>query len=160
MNETARRAGEGDIAVLVALYEAGAAEMTGIKGAWAALDARPEPVAESFKADLHSDTAAAFLGLIDDVPVGYAVVRLVPRLEQAGGVHAVVSDIYVDPEARAVGVGETLIEAVLDWARRQRAVSAEIRVLPGHRAAKNFCEENGFTARLLLMHRDLPPNPN
>ncbi len=27
--------------------------------------------------------------------------------------------------------------------------------LPGHRAAKNFFEESGFTARALVMHRAL-----
>ena len=30
----------------------------------------------------------------------------------------------------------------------------DVRVLPGHRLAKNFFEANGFSARLIVMHRD------
>ena len=30
----------------------------------------------------------------------------------------------------------------------------DVRVLPGHRLAKNFFEANGFSARLIIMHRD------
>jgi GNAT superfamily N-acetyltransferase len=129
--------------------------MTAIKGAWADLDARVEPATETFRADLDDADALVLLGELDGVPVGYAVARLVERLPQAGGLHTLVSEIYVDPEARAVGLGEVLIEEVLAWSSERGAKSAEIRVLPGHRSAKNFCEENGFTARLLLMHKNL-----
>ena len=155
MREEARRATEDDVDVLVRLYRDGAEEMAVLKEAWLALDARPEPVAESFRADVGSPTSAVFIGTIDDAPVGYAAVRLEERLPQTGGLHARVRDVYVEPGARGVGVGEELIGAVIAWAEEHGAKSAEIRVLPGHRDAKNFCERNGFTARLLLMHRNL-----
>ncbi len=155
MNEEVRPAGEGDLDVLVELCRAGADEMTTIKAAWAELDGRVEPAADTFRAELEDDDALVLIGQIDGAPVGYAAARLVDRLPQAGGLHARVHEIYVDPEARAVGVGEELINAVVAWASERGAKSAEIRVLPGHRSAKNFCEENGFTARLLLMHKEL-----
>jgi len=153
LNETVRRATVGDVDVLVALYRHAAEEMVTIKADWADLDARVEPAGESFLADMDDPDATVMIGELDGSPVGYAVVRLVDRLPQAGGLHARVTEIYVDPEGRAVGLGEEMITAATSWASERGAKSAEIRVLPGHRAAKNFCEENGFTARLLLMHR-------
>lgn len=153
--EGVRAASESDIAVLVHLYRLGAEEMTAIKAAWLELDGRPEPVEESFRSDLSNNDVNALIGTLDGTPVGFAVARLIDRLPQVGGRHARVSDLYVEPGAREIGVGEELVTALLAWARERGANSAEIRVLPGHRSAKNFCEENGFTARLLLMHRDL-----
>jgi hypothetical protein len=34
-------------------------------------------------------------------------------------------------------------------------VGIDALALPGHRAAKNFFEESGFTARAIVMHRSL-----
>ncbi len=55
--------------------------------------------------------------------------------------------------ARAVGVGESLIECVLAFTAEQRCVGVDALALPGHRAAKNFFEGSGFTARAIVMHR-------
>jgi GNAT superfamily N-acetyltransferase len=155
VKEEVRPATTDDGELLEGLYRAGASEIMTFKAQWADLDARPEPIARSFQDELDREDTAAFIGMIDGAPVGYAVVRLAKRLPQAGGLHAKVTDMYVDPGAREVGIGEELINAVLAWARERGAKSAEVRVVPGHRAAKNFCEENGLTARLIVMHRDL-----
>lgn len=155
MIEGVRAATADDLDVLVDLYRAALEETVEMKAAFRELDARPEPVADSFRADLAATDSIVLVGCIDDAPVGYAVVHMEERLPQAGGAHARVTDIYVDPEARSVGVGEELAKVVLAWAGERGAKSAEIRVVPGHRASKNFCEENGFTARILIMHRTL-----
>ena len=155
MIEDVRPATEDDLDPLIDLYRAGADEMTTIKAAWAQLDGRVEPAADSFRHDIGDPQTLVLIGQIDEAAVGYVVAQLIDRLPQAGGLHALVREIYVDPEARAIGLGEELINAVIAWASEHGAKSAEIRVLPGHRSAKNFCEENGFTARLLLMHKDL-----
>jgi GNAT superfamily N-acetyltransferase len=92
-------------------------------------------------------------GTIDDVVVGYAIVR---REElRTGEVLAVVDGLYVEEEARQVGVGEALMEQVLAWATARGCTGVDAIALPGSRATKNFFEESGFTARLLVMHRRL-----
>ena len=155
MNEETRPATDADVGTLVEFYRTAAEEMTALKPVWAELDGRPEPVDQSFLADIHDDDALVLMGEIDGEPVGYLVARLQERLPQSHGRHVLLNDIYVLDDARAVGVGEELMGAALEWARQRGARSAEVRVLPGHRTAKNFCEQNGFTARLLLMHHNL-----
>jgi GNAT superfamily N-acetyltransferase len=80
--------------------------------------------------------------------VGYLSGRVADRL---GRIEAV----YVDPQCRAVGVGEAMIERALDWFRERGCFGVDATALPGARATKNFFEETGFTARLLVMHRAL-----
>jgi GNAT superfamily N-acetyltransferase len=64
----------------------------------------------------------------------------------------VVEAIYVEPQARAVGVGEALMDTALDWFRRRGCAGVDAVALPGARLTKNFFEEFGFTSRLLVMH--------
>ena len=66
-----------------------------------------------------------------------------------------VTELFVEPEAREVGVGETLVGALLEWCRAHRCFGVDATALPGHRAAKNFFEEQGFVSRSLTMHRRL-----
>ncbi len=57
--------------------------------------------------------------------------------------------------ARDVGVGEKLLDTVIDWSARRGATGVDVHVLPGMRTSKNFLEGSGFVARLLVMHRQL-----
>ena len=66
-----------------------------------------------------------------------------------------VEDLFVLDEARSVGLGETLMDALLDWCRARGCRGVDAVALPGHRATKNFFEESGFTARLIVMYRSL-----
>jgi GNAT superfamily N-acetyltransferase len=66
-----------------------------------------------------------------------------------------VSERFVDAEARAVGVGEAMLEALVAYCTREGCVGVDAFALPGHRAAKNFFEESGFTARAIVMHHVL-----
>ena len=152
MIEAARPATTDDLPVIVELYRSAAEEQRNLRQTWADFDARPEPAEQSLRADLEDRDAFAVVGTIDDVPIGYAVGRLVAGLPQVGGRRLIITDIYVDPEARAVGVGELIVNELLQWGRDHDARNAEARVLPNFRDAKNFCEENGFTGRVLVMH--------
>ncbi|HKN40337.1 MAG TPA: GNAT family N-acetyltransferase, partial [Acidimicrobiia bacterium] len=69
-----------------------------------------------------------------------------------GSTLGVVAELFVDAEARAVGVGETILEALVTFCIREGCVGVDAFALPGHRAAKNFFEESGFTARAIVMH--------
>jgi GNAT superfamily N-acetyltransferase len=100
-----------------------------------------------------ADESAAYVGTLDDVVVGYGIVEVAELRD--GGRIGVVTELYVEPDAREVGVGEALVGMVLDWCREHGCEGVDATALPGHRAAKNFFEERGFVARSLTMYRGL-----
>jgi ribosomal protein S18 acetylase RimI-like enzyme len=67
----------------------------------------------------------------------------------------VITDLYVEPAARSVGVGEAVTAAIADHCRSRGCAGIDVVALPGHRATKNFFEEQGFTARAIVMHHSL-----
>lgn len=90
-------------------------------------------------------------GTVDDTVMGYATGHI--EVLEGGRRLGVIEDIFVEPGARAVGVGEAMMRMLLDWFDEQRAQGVDALALPGDRLTKNFFESNGFTARLLVMHR-------
>ncbi len=92
------------------------------------------------------------IGYVDEAAFGFVSARLPgPQGPEVVAVEA----IYVQPGARAIGVGEALVDEVVAWAEDHGCVGVDIPALPGNRRAKAFCEDNGFVARLLTMHRAL-----
>jgi GNAT superfamily N-acetyltransferase len=67
----------------------------------------------------------------------------------------VVEEIFVEPDAREVGVGEALLDSAEQWASERGAMGIEIEALPGDRKLKNLGERHGFKARTLVMHKKL-----
>ncbi|HEV3352991.1 MAG TPA: GNAT family N-acetyltransferase [Acidimicrobiales bacterium] len=153
--EGVRPATEDDLARLAELARAAIAELTPMKGGgvWAAREARPEPVEESLKASLTDDHTRVVVGTIDDVPIGYAAVHV--EVLNDGSRLGVIDDIFVEEGAREVGVGEAMMDDLVTWCTAQGCSGMDALALPGHRSAKNFFEESGFTARKLVMHHRL-----
>ena len=102
---------------------------------------------------LEANDRQLFAGTIDDYVIGVALVTIDPSA--AHGAVGVIEELYVEPEARQVGVGESLLDACVEWCRQHSCVGVDIAALPGDRNAKNLCENNGFLARTLIMHRNL-----
>ena len=164
IDEGARRAADADLAVVAELAAQAAAEMAPLRGGsvWSRLEARPEPLHEGLARDLHDDDALVVVGTIDGAVVGYGAVRLVELHD--GARLGRVGDIYVLPEARGVGVGEAMMERLLDWAARRGCIGVDSLALPGDRNTKNFFETHGLVARSITVHRALsatepPPSP-
>ena len=153
--ETARPATIDDLATIVDLARALRAEWRAIRGGelWEVREARPEPLDAGFAALLHDPEAALIVGTIDDSVLGYGS-GYVETLRD-GRRLGVIEELYVEPEARAVGVGEAIAEALVEFCRVHRCAGIDARALPGHREAKNFFERAGFTARALIMHKPL-----
>ncbi|MEW6154602.1 MAG: GNAT family N-acetyltransferase [Actinomycetota bacterium] len=153
--EEARPATDADVAAVARLARDAIAELAPMRGGaiWRAREARREPLEESLRRDLADDDARALVGTIAGVPLGYAVARV----EELGdGTRlGVVEDIYVDPGAREVGLGEAMMEDLVAWCRQKGCVGMDAMALPGHRSTKNFFEESGFTARKLVMYHSL-----
>jgi GNAT superfamily N-acetyltransferase len=153
--EQARRALAEDVARVAELARAARAEMAPNRGGalFLARESRDEPLEEGLASELKADDHAVLVGTIDDAIIGYAVVRA--EKLRTGDTLGVVTDLFVESEARAVGVGEAMMEAILEWCNEQGCNAVDAFALPGDRQTKNFFEESGFTARLLVMHHRL-----
>ena len=154
----ARPATGSDLDLIEALADAAVAELTPHRGGevWANLEARPRPQRDALAAAIDDDRSLVVVGTIDDVVVGYAVVHEVARHD--GDRIADLSDLFVLPGARGVGVGEELMGPVLDWSAARGCRGLDSLALPGDRATKNFFERFGLTARALRVHRRLDPS--
>jgi GNAT superfamily N-acetyltransferase len=153
--EASRPATDADVPRLAALLTLAADELEPLRGGPILLGGRrlAGPAAETLAAALADPDVLVLAGTIDDFIVGVAVVRTTHLAEDR--TLGVVETLYVEPEARAVGVGEALMNDVVAWCRRRGCVGIDAIALPGHRAAKSFFEESGFSARLIVMHHSL-----
>lgn len=153
--ESARPATAEDVPRLAELCRQALAEMAPNRGGavFVAREARAEPIEESLATALDSPDQRVVAGTIDDVVVGYAAAHL--ESLRTGTRLAVIDELYVEAEARAVGVGEAVMASVVTWAEDEGCLGIDAMALPGDRDTKNFFEMSGFTARLLVMHHRL-----
>ena len=151
--EGARAATSADLPRVAALAHGFRAELRGERGGplWAAREARPEPLESALASLLGTGDATVLAGTLDEHVVGYAVVEIEGLRD--GSRLGVIGELYVEPGARGVGVGEALVEACVAFCLAAGCSGVDAAALPGHREAKNFFERAGFTARLLVMHR-------
>jgi ribosomal protein S18 acetylase RimI-like enzyme len=151
--EASRAAGPADLERIAELARLMRAELTAMKGGalWAVREARPEPLEDAYRGLLERDDACLLVGTIDDTVIGFGAAEI-ERL-RSGANLGVITDLFVEPGARAVGVGETLAGDLVAFCQHHGCVGIDALALPGHRAAKNFFEDSGFTARAIVMHR-------
>jgi GNAT superfamily N-acetyltransferase len=154
--EGVRLAGHDDLADLARLADEAVTELTPQRGGemWARTLGRRPPYEPGLVSALDDPEVLVLAGTIDDALVGYSVARLTPI--DGGDRIVVIDDLYTEPGARAVGVGEAMLGVIVDWGTDQGAVGIDAVVLPGARESKNFFESFGLKARALVVHRDLP----
>ena len=154
--EGCRNAAPADVPRIAELARALRHEIEPIRGGplWAAHEASPEPLEDAYRALIERGDARVVIGTIDDVAIGFAVGESVTLHD--GRLLGIVRDLYVEPEARGIGVGETMVEALLEFFTGRGCVGADAWALPGHRMTKNFFEGHGFVSRGIVLHRPLP----
>ena len=143
--ESARPAAPGDADRINELCTQAREELAGERGAGVFLNR-----------ELRPDESAGrrlWVGTYDNVVVGYLSAEVETLAD--GSRLGRVPEIYVEPGARAVGVGEAMIDQALAWFGAQGCRGVDAYALPGMRDTKNFFETFGFTARLLVVHRPL-----
>jgi GNAT superfamily N-acetyltransferase len=157
--EGARPATESDVDRLAVLHRQGSEELTPMRGGaiWAARDARPEPLEAAFRDLVARDDTLVVVGTIDDVAIGFGVGRL-ETLRDSRRI-GIVDELFVEPEARSIGVGEAIVGLLLDFFGAHGCIGADALALPGNRATKNFFEQQGFVARAIVMHKRLVDDP-
>jgi GNAT superfamily N-acetyltransferase len=153
--EAARPATAEDVPRITALARLAIGELSTQRGGrlWASREARAEPLDASLTAALADEIHLVVAGTIADAVIGYAVAHLEHLRDDRP--LAVIDDLYVEPDARGVGVGEAMMDLLIAWARERGAAGIDSFTLPGNRATKNFFEAHGLTARAILVHRDL-----
>lgn len=151
----ARIAGVDDLDLLEEMYRAAAVAIAPQRGGPLdlLLEGRDEPVRDSFDIDLARSETLVTVGTIDDEPVGYGVVRaeVLPDDTRL----ARVSDLFVLEPARGVGVGEALLQAMIDFGADRDCQGIDARALPGDRVTKNFFESFGLVARSIAVYKSL-----
>jgi GNAT superfamily N-acetyltransferase len=153
MELTVRRATNADVPHLVGLYKDLEREQTARKPVWALTDGLDERVDLALFHAMRDEDSWLFVGEIDGATVGFTWATIEPMLDRAAGERiGRIRLIYTEPEARGVGVGHVMLEAVLSELRGIGIRFFDAPVGPGQRATKNFFEAHGFAARSIIMH--------
>jgi ribosomal protein S18 acetylase RimI-like enzyme len=157
--ESARPAEVADLKRIVDLARQAVEELRQERGGslWSRREARREPMDTSLAGALSDENQHLVVGTLDGVILGFGSVR--SELLADGERLAVVGELYTDPGARAVGIGEAMMDALVVWAREHDCIGVDALALPGARETKNFFETFGLTARAIIVHRDLREPP-
>jgi GNAT superfamily N-acetyltransferase len=147
-----RRARGDDAGALAALEAEARAALVDARGGVRWLEEHAE-VGSRWPAMLESETVFAAVltdagNAASEVVVGFLVLVVedgVGRIDQ----------VFVTPDARELGFGDTLVEVATDAARAAGARVIEGEALPGDRETKNLYERAGITARLITVSRRL-----
>jgi GNAT superfamily N-acetyltransferase len=153
--ESCREAVEADLPRLAELVEIAIGDLRAGRGGevWARYHARRPPYEAELRSELTSPEHQVLVGLLDDTIMGYGVAR-VERLPD-GGLLGVVTDLYTEPGARELGIGEATMQALVDWCAGRGCFGVDSLALPGDRHSKNFFESFGLVARAIIVHRPL-----
>lgn len=155
--ESTRPAGEGDLALCMAMLERALTDVRSQRGgATLAGATTPEQLLDRWRAGGGATEGAATLhvGEFNHVVVGLAAATAAPRPGMTG-LSGRIECCYVDEGARGVGVGSALLASMVQWCRTLGCLDVDALALPGDRASKQRLEAAGFTARLLTLSRRL-----
>jgi len=157
LSESYRPAGPDDVETLVRIAVDHAARIAGDRGADLLLRREMAYTEDQLRtrlaAAIDDPDALLLVGTYSGVVFGY-VLAIFERLDD-GEMLARVEQLVVEPDAREVGIGETIMNAVVDEARSRGCLGIDALALPGDRETKNFFESFGLKARQLVVHRSL-----
>jgi GNAT superfamily N-acetyltransferase len=141
---------------LAELAAAARAELSGGRGGevWARTQARRPPFEPELAAAIDAEDHHVVVGTLDGVVLGYGVARI--EVLADGGRLGVVDDLYTELDGRELGIGELMMEALVEWCRQEGCFGVDSLALPGDRHTKNFFESFGLVARAIVVHRSLP----
>lgn len=142
----ARPAVDADLDDLNSLVAAASTLVRPARGGFQHLDVDGE--GWSISARYADADAIVLVGMLDEVAVGYVVLS-------ARRAAATIEAMYVDPEAREVGLGEALLDSAIAWSQGRGCSTLDAVALPGDRHTKNFFETFGMVARAITVSRAL-----
>ena len=160
MIEACRAATPEDVVVLVEFAALGRDELHNERDGdtWRQLDARRDPLGTRIAAQVADPDAVVVVATLDAIAVGYGVATTTVRDD--GRPHGTVTDLFVLQDAREIGLGTLLLDALTQWCSGRGCIGIDALALPGARLTKNFFETSGFVARAITVHRRLDVKPH
>ncbi len=154
MFESARIAEQNDKEDFSRLHKMSRVEIQEHKGAdlWqktTALSANSELL---FSEIIDHQEFVFIIGAYDNCPCGFMIAQWVSIYDNMS---LDIKEVFVDSEMRSVGVGEAMMDLLINTAEKSSAVSIVSRALPGDRQLKNFFERYKVTARVITVERKL-----
>ncbi len=138
-----------DIGALITLESEARSGLREVRGGPERLGERPE-IGAAWNERAAGVGGVLFVAEVDSVVFGWLWLE---DPDDAG--IARISDVYVHPGARDLGLGDDLLDAAMTQARITGAKRLESWALPGDRDTKNLFERGGLTARLIVVSRRL-----
>jgi GNAT superfamily N-acetyltransferase len=111
---------------------------------WEVHEAQAEPLDAALHELLGRADALVIVGAIDDAVVGYGIVVI--EVLRDGTALGVIRELFVEPDARAVGVGEAIAEQLVTFCRDRQCVG--ITPLPYPAIAKQRTSSSGRASLL------------
>ncbi len=153
--EGSRPATATDVARIAELAAQAVDELRAGRGGevWAAQSARTAPYEPELARQVEDPRHHVVVGTVDGTVMGYGVARIDDL--RSGDLLGVVEDLYTEPGCRELGIGEAMMQALLDWCAGAGCFGVDSIALPGDRHTKNFFESFGLVARAIVVHRRL-----
>ena len=98
--------------------------------------------------ELENRTLHVLVGGLGESVMGYLVARIKDQI-------VVIEQVFVTHDARALGVGDALVSAIMFWAKSNNFEALDALALPGDRETKNLYERSGLVARLITVTKTL-----
>mgnify|MGYP001033735016 FL=1 len=97
--------------------------------------------------------SSLYVAEVDGSLCGYLLCRVkrTPQHLGAGVLVGEISDVWLEPERRGLGIAGQLIRLALDWLRQQNVHSVEAQVLKGNQASLSFFQGMGFEEELSVV---------
>ena len=146
MDELVRRATSADIADLTRLEALARDGIVGVRGGDLRLQ-ECSPILD-WPTLIDAEDTVVLVGTLDDSVVAFMVMTMQPT-------RGFISHVYVELEARELGLGDTMVEQAIDAVRSEGLDGIESVALPGDRETKNLFERAGLTARKLTVYKSL-----
>ena len=151
--ERARPAEPADLALAAQLLATALEGARTMRGGAALLGARtPDDLVARWTS--RGPEAALYVGEFHHAVVGLAAATTFTRTgatDRSGRIEC----CFVESDARGVGVGSALMEAMVGWCGARGCRDIDALALPGDRSSKQRLEAAGFVARLLTLNRRL-----
>lgn len=151
--ESARIAISDDLAPIGLIATSSMAFIEGSRGAF--VFGRREaatPAVELAAQAIADPDKVALVGTYEEVVFGYAIATTERLATETLGR---IQHLVVEPEIRKSGIGEAMMNLLIEELKSLGCSRVDAHALPGDRHTKNFFESFGLKARLLTVHKEI-----
>jgi ribosomal protein S18 acetylase RimI-like enzyme len=120
----------------------------------------PARFAEYIREHLEKDDSLILVGLLGDDVVSYSIARVLKRPPVFdGGEYGDIVDLAVTSALRRKGIGEQMLDFMLEWFRSRGLSRVELRVAAGNQIGNTFWRKQGFQEFTSTLYREFGQEP-